>query len=200
MIGQIEITPGRPSAEAGPDAWHQRDASERQRIRKAQSDWSITHVGQQIFVRHHFGRLAVEHYESLRVDLRPMNPFEASGTIENKSTLEKVGMRRIPDEAAILVDVANYVLGEDAEQRQWCFVQGFAGEANIGLVGTVTRDAVIGDPAAELSRKLLNPAIAERNVLTPHEGITIGRHTGIPDGGKVPISFGSRPIAWRGKG
>ena len=54
---------------------------------------------------------SVEYDESFRVDLRPMNPFDTSGTIENEPSFKKVRMP-IPDEAAILIDLARYVLGE----------------------------------------------------------------------------------------
>jgi hypothetical protein len=67
---------------------------------------------------------SVEHDESFRVDLRPMNPFDTSGTIENEPTFKKVRMP-IPDEAAILIDLARYVLGEGQRHRR--SVRGSAG-------------------------------------------------------------------------
>ncbi|MGB9384440.1 MAG: hypothetical protein WCB50_06525, partial [Pseudolabrys sp.] len=54
---------------------------------------------------------SVEYDESFRDYMRPMNPFDTTGTIENEPTFEKVRMP-IPDEAAILIDLARYVLGE----------------------------------------------------------------------------------------
>jgi hypothetical protein len=42
-------------------------------------------------VRHHFGRLAVEGNETVCIDLRSMNPFEAPGMIQEEPTLQKLG-------------------------------------------------------------------------------------------------------------
>src|SRR6266566_3500424 len=85
------------------------------------------------------------------------------------------GVAQEVKEAAILVDVLHDVLRRDSEQCYRRLVLPKMQEANIGLVGAIAVYAVIGDPAAELARQLLDPAVGEGDVVPPDERGAIGR-------------------------
>src|SRR5215469_3066005 len=119
--------------------------------------------------------IAQEFHESFLIDPRSMNPFQATFTVEYEAAFKAGRARAVTKEAAILVDVEHDVLGRESEQCYRRLVLPNTLEANIGLVGAVGRYTVIGDPAAELARQLLDPAIGEGDVVPPDERGAIGR-------------------------
>src|SRR6516225_342005 len=111
--------------------------------------------------------IAQEFHEFFLTDPGSMNPFEATLTVEYEAALNAGRARAVTHEAAILVDVQHDVLRRESEHCYRCLVLLHTLEANIGLVGAVARYTVIGDPAAELARQLLDPAIGEGDFPPP---------------------------------
>src|SRR5262249_53726552 len=171
---------------------------EGQRVRKAQRYGAVAGIRQQVFVRQDAFGVAQEVQETDFIDPWSVNPFETTFSIEDKTALDPYRARAEADEAAILVDVPNQILRKDPEQRDWRLVLCHAHEAKKGLVGAVARYTVIGDTAAEFARKLFDPAVDERDVVTPDEGVAVGRSAGVPRFWEIRIVLGAGPVArWR---
>src|SRR6516165_10441266 len=142
--------------------------------------------------------IAQEFHESFLIDPGSMNPFQAALTVEYETAFKASRARAVTKEAAILVDVEYDVLGRESEQCYRRLVLLNTLEANIGLVGAVTIYTVIGDPAAELARQLLDPAIGEGDVLPPHERGAIDRGARVIGLRKIRVVLGAGSIAgWR---
>src|SRR5262249_53523691 len=120
-------------------------------------------------MRHKVRGIAQEFHESFLIDPGSMNPFEATLTVEYEAAFKASRAWAVTKEAAILVDVEYDVLGRESEQCYRRLVLPNTLEAKICLVGAVATYTVIGDPAAEPARQLLDPAIGEGDVAPPHE-------------------------------
>src|SRR6516162_1551285 len=131
------MSPGGATSNTHAQAWDERKAGERRRVRKAQRHWAIRAVRQEVFVRQQARGVAQEVQKSFLIDARPMNPFEATFTVEYEAALEPGRARGVTKEAAILVDVEHNVLRKDSEQCYWRLVLPIMQETNIGLVGAV---------------------------------------------------------------
>src|SRR5262252_7690254 len=142
--------------------------------------------------------IAQEFHEFFLTDPGSMNPFEATLTVEYEAALNAGRARAVTHEAAILVDVEHDVLGRESEHCYRCLVLLHTLEANIGLVGAVARYTVIGDPAAELARQLLDPAIGEGDFPPPDERGAIDRGARVIGLRKIRVVLGAGSVArWR---
>src|SRR5262245_25527621 len=124
-----------------------------------------------------------------------MNPFQATSRIEYEAALESDRAGAVTKKAAILVNILHDVLRRDSEQRYRRLVLCKIQKANVGLIGAVAGYAVIGDPAAEFARQLLDPAVGEGNTVSPHERRAIGRGAWALGFQKIWIVLGAGPIA-----
>jgi len=138
--------------------------------------------------------------ESFLINARPMNPFQATFTVEHEAALEPGRARGVTKKAAILVDIEHDVLRKDSEQRYRRLILPNTQQANVGLVGTVHFHGIISDTAAELARQLLDPAVDEGNIGPPDKRIAIGRGARRLGLWKIRVVLGAGSVAWRRDG
>src|SRR5206468_5373642 len=95
------------------------------------------------------------------------------------------------NECPILIDVSHNIVRKNTKDDDRSSIVPRPSEAKKRLIGAIPANTIVCDTAPKTPGHLLDPAVLQRNIISPNEGIAVSGKTGFARVSKITVDLGA---------